>query len=186
MIGADFTLVASDKRATSRRLGRTPRCGQRLLFALLLGAACRAVAGGDIDPLHSGACKTAQAALEHDLQNAAAGNAAAKQELGSVRRQALEACLGPQTGHDQRSGAPSVPIAVHSPALAPQQGNAPVPAPALQTAPMHSPRPVAITSCDAGGCWDSQGQRLNFMGSVLIAPNGGVCSSQAGTVQCPQ
>jgi len=50
---------------------------------------------------------------------------------------------------------------------------------------VHIPRPVAITTCDAGGCWDSQGHRLNFMGPMLIGPQG-LCSLQAGAVHCPQ
>ncbi|WP_145979570.1 hypothetical protein [Ramlibacter tataouinensis] len=161
-----------------------------MLFAitLLAGAAtaAAAVAPDTSDPLKSPECGAAQLALERNIQDAAAGNAGARDSLAAKRKRALETCLGPQSGHAERAGAPPVPIAVPSPSIDPGPGKPAAP-PAAATAPppVRIPRPVAITTCDPGGCWDSEGRRLNFMGPVLIGPQGGVCSIQAGAVQCP-
>lgn len=50
--------------------------------------------------------------------------------------------------------------------------------------PLVIPRPTAVTTCDPGGCWDSQGRRLNQVGPVLMGPHG-ACTMQAGAAQCP-
>ena len=44
--------------------------------------------------------------------------------------------------------------------------------------------PACATSCDAGGCWDSNGTRYNRMGPTLIGPSG-VCSQQGAFLNCP-
>jgi len=51
-------------------------------------------------------------------------------------------------------------------------------------APVQVPRPPTITSCDPGGCWTSDGTRLNRMGPELTGPRG-ICNPQAGTANCP-
>jgi hypothetical protein len=45
-------------------------------------------------------------------------------------------------------------------------------------------RPAVITSCDTGGCWDSNGTRLNRAGPILIGP-GGTCVTTGLQVHCP-
>lgn len=47
------------------------------------------------------------------------------------------------------------------------------------------PPPTQSTQCDAGGCWSSDGQRLNRVGPNIVAPGGAVCSEVAGVVRCP-
>jgi hypothetical protein len=54
-----------------------------------------------------------------------------------------------------------------------------VPAPPVETG-----KPAALTTCDAGGCWDSEGRRLDRSGPILVGPRGG-CTVQAGVVHCP-
>jgi hypothetical protein len=193
MIHPDDVDAASDKFARRRRSPRTIQC---LALALVAGAAFgQAPVQDNGDPLHSAECESAQLALERGLQEAAGGNAAAREGLGAAREKAKEACLGRQAGHTERSGAPASPIMAPAPAPAPAPVPAPVtPEPRAAAAPdiIASPppsqaeRPVPITSCDPGGCWDSQGRRLNFMGPVLIGPQGSVCTVQGSTVQCPQ
>lgn len=51
-------------------------------------------------------------------------------------------------------------------------------------APVEVPRNAAVTTCDPGGCWDSQGRRLERSGPVFVTPRG-TCTVQAGEVRCP-
>jgi hypothetical protein len=51
----------------------------------------------------------------------------------------------------------------------------PLPAPVL---------PKSITSCDALGCWASDGTRLQRVGPNLLGPRG-FCSAPGGVLQCP-
>jgi hypothetical protein len=55
--------------------------------------------------------------------------------------------------------------------------NAPAP-------PLEIPKAAALTNCDPGGCWDSEGRRLDRVGPVLTGPRG-ACTEQAGVVRCP-
>jgi hypothetical protein len=184
MIRPDDVDAASDKVARNCPLLRTVQC---VVLALLAGGAySQAPARGDDDPLHSAECQSALLALERRLQEAAAGSATARQGLAAAREKAKEACLGRQAGGAERSGAPASPIALPAPAAAAPQPRATAPETTAPPPPVHIPRPVAITTCDPGGCWDSEGRRLNFMGPVLISPQGGVCTVQGGAVQCPQ
>lgn len=50
--------------------------------------------------------------------------------------------------------------------------------------PVAIPRPAVVTTCDPGGCWDSEGRRLNQVGPLLVGPHG-ACTMQAGAAQCP-
>jgi len=156
--------------------------------ALLLAASAACAAQqGHADPMYSTECEAAQAALEHTIQQAAEGNAAAKKDLGDARRQVLDTCLGPQTGHMERSGAPATPMAVPSPFTAPTGPTPPTAMPSTVSPPPPplTQRATVITTCDPGGCWDSDGHRLNYMGPVLIGPQG-VCALQPGATQCPR
>ncbi|MES2972681.1 MAG: hypothetical protein V4757_03695 [Pseudomonadota bacterium] len=58
------------------------------------------------------------------------------------------------------------------------------PALAAPQPPVGIQRPATITSCDPGGCWSSDGTRLNRMGPELTGPRG-ICNPQAGTANCP-
>jgi len=188
MIEPHPTTVASDGGARARRHIRTTAWIRLLLPALLLAgsAARQAAAQGDIDPMHSPECATAQGVLERALQEAVGGSADARQALDAARKQALDICLGPQTGHTERSGAPASPIAVPSPSFTAHGGGRAMHAPTVTPpAPPSVAPPTVITTCDASGCWDSQGHRLNSMGPVLIGPQG-VCALQPGAVRCPQ
>jgi hypothetical protein len=50
--------------------------------------------------------------------------------------------------------------------------------------PVPTPPLVSITSCDANGCWASDGTRLQRFGSQLLGPRG-VCSRVGAVVHCP-
>lgn len=46
------------------------------------------------------------------------------------------------------------------------------------------PKATALANCDPGGCWDSDGKRLDRVGPVLRSSRG-PCLEQAGVVRCP-
>lgn len=52
---------------------------------------------------------------------------------------------------------------------------------------MPAPRqPSAITSCDAGGCWDNVGGRYTKgAGQTYFPSSGGACQMIGGRMQCP-
>ena len=58
----------------------------------------------------------------------------------------------------------------------------PPPAPPSHTAPSG---PAQITNCDAGGCWDTQGQRYNQgAGSTHFRQDGRICEQVGQQMQC--
>jgi hypothetical protein len=52
------------------------------------------------------------------------------------------------------------------------------------TAPRAAPAP--LSNCNAGGCWDSQGNRYNGTGdgSRLVSPEGRQCQTQGQFIHC--
>jgi hypothetical protein len=137
------------------------------------------------DPMGSAPCQAARAELDAALSDASGGGPDRAKRRAQARREASRACLGPARGQPERSGAPYPAQTVPPPAISVAPANAPrlppvaPPPPALEIA-----RPAQITNCDPGGCWDSQGRRLNQIGPVLIGPQG-PCSTQGGVVTCP-
>jgi len=118
---------------------------------------------------------------------------AADARLEQLRREAARACLAsradapaptpqrlaqPPVGVPPVAGPPT-PAAAHAPARA--TAAAPVP-PAMPV-----PRPAAptvVTTCDATGCWTSDGKRLDRAGPNLLGPRG-LCTLQGALLQCP-
>lgn len=193
--------AGTDEVGASPRLARVGLVSSRRMgaaYGLPTGAICRTAAlvpalvlcagvhAQGADPVHSHECTAARQALALAQQDALAKLDGAKDRLASARKHAQLACLGGESGHAHRVAAPDPPIRVPPPVMqAPQPQHAlvaPAPAP---PAPVSVSRPSAITTCDPGGCWDSQGQRLNRVGPVLIGPRGNACTVQGGLVQCP-
>jgi hypothetical protein len=158
-----------------------------LLAGLFSVAAACAPAVQTTDLLHSPECAAAREALAGAQQDALARTAEAKDKLAVARKRAQLACLGPENSRGERVGAPDPPIAVPPPVIeaTPPQHAAivvpPAPPPALAIPRLSA----SITSCDPGGCWDSEGRRLNQVGPMLVGPRGGACAVQGGVVQCP-
>jgi hypothetical protein len=173
----------SDEAAYGRAC-RTARFAARLARGIVWLAWLPAVATAapDRDPLHSPECLRARAELDAAL---GAPQARHSRRLERARHAAKQACLGSEPGTRQRTGAPDPPQAVPAPTL-PRALAAPTPAPTLTlpAPPLTIPRATAITTCDPGGCWDSEGRRLNQMGPQLVGPRG-VCTVQGGVVTCP-
>ncbi len=133
--------------------------------------------------LHSEACEAARSELDALVAAVAPGQTIDRVRLAAQRRNVLQQCLAQEGPTALRP--PSTPIRIPSPAVPPTQA-AGIKAPAYTAvAPQPLPaRPAAITSCDATGCWDSNGTRLNQLGPQLIGPKG-PCTVVAGMATCP-
>jgi hypothetical protein len=131
--------------------------------------------------------------------------------LVESRRRAARACLGPQAelGTPERpaAAAPSRrPPAARGPVVpGPPAGQASVPplppvpesllrpdrsvvapAPAAHAdsvAPRAPPAPLTVGACDPGGCWASDGSRLQRVGPQLLGPRG-FCTQQGAFLHC--
>ncbi|HYD74417.1 hypothetical protein [Ramlibacter sp.] len=135
--------------------------------------------GGADDPLKSPACGRSIAALEA-ARTGPAGAAAVE----GLRRQATQDCLGGSGARTRPSPTTQPPVSVAPPVVdVPQPPPAPVAAPPPPP-PVDIERPAVITSCDAAGCWTSDGVRLNRSGPLLLGP-GGACVTSGHVVRCP-
>ncbi|MBS0344509.1 MAG: hypothetical protein JSS56_28735, partial [Proteobacteria bacterium] len=68
---------------------------------------------------------------------------------------------------------------------APDRAQAAPPAAAPRTPP--PPAPATLGNCNAGGCWDSQGNRYDSAGgngSRLISPDGRLCQTRGQFIHC--
>jgi hypothetical protein len=169
-----------------------------LLFAAaLLGAAAAfapAAAASD-DPLQAPECRQALAAL-HDQEAAAASaptpmraerrdSRSLDPKLDAARRRAARSCLAsradpPVPGRLAQPPLVVPPVVGVRPPLS-AASSTPI---AIPTRPPGPPPLTSITSCDSGGCWASDGSRLNRVGPTLWGPHG-ACSVQGSVVQCP-
>lgn len=155
------------------------------LLALATATAAAAPAAA-ADPLSSPECAAARAQLDQAIDEAVHNRRAdaSRSRLAQARRRTGEACLGSANGSRERSGAPDPPRAVPPAVIGSRPAQAQPPATAAPPPPLAIPRAPTITTCDPAGCWDSEGRRLNSMGPLLIGPNG-VCTLQAGVLNCP-
>lgn len=162
------------------------RC--RFVLALLatLTAGAGMAQGGD--PLDSAACRQALDALrvQEDQARVSAADRDRREtaaRLEPLRRAAARACLG------ARGDPPALPQRLAQPPVDVPRVPLPratVPAPAAPPAPVARPPapPVVVTTCDAAGCWASDGSRLQRFGTNLMGPRG-VCSVQGVVLSCP-
>jgi hypothetical protein len=150
-----------------------------IAFLLLLAAALplRAQAG---DPLKSAACATALATLQAGRQTAANAH-----RLEALRSSAAEACLGAAAIPTRPSRVLRPPVVVPPPQIDVPQGGVhaheSVQAPAP---PVAIGRPALPATCDAGGCWTSDGTHLRHVPPNGVGPSG-LCTQQGGLVYCP-
>jgi hypothetical protein len=134
-------------------------------------------------------CRQALQALRAEEDSAAANRGSdarrAPPAVVEAQRKAAVACLGPAAlTAPARSGL--VQPATHVPSAArvsaapkrPAAGTLPAAAAVLPQA-----RPT-ITTCDALGCWASDGSRLMRNGPTLLGPRG-ACTAQGAALNCP-
>jgi hypothetical protein len=175
----------------------------RLLpFVLVLVIAAQAFAARSAspapppgDPLQSPACLGALEALQaqeatlaaappasggaHELRRPAVGAG-----LEASRRRATRACLA-SSADPQRPLPPPGRLA-QPPIAVPPLGAARLAAPpvVLPGTPALPPQPRFVTSCDPGGCWTSDGSRVNRVGPTLWGSRG-ACITVGTVTQCP-
>ena len=127
------------------------------------------------DPLKSEACGERLAALE-SARRQSPGSA----QVEALRQHATRACLGGGGEAQRPSPTAQAPVLVPPPVITAEPAQ---PVPTRPPSPPIDPPPV-VTSCDLGGCWDSNGARLNRAGPQLIGPRG-ACTTVGATVYCP-
>jgi hypothetical protein len=180
------------------------RCLVRVLFvALVVGERALAATAASGDPLHAPECQRALAALDavegsasaplghgtHSVPHVAASGAnghaapAIDPRVTAARRDVARQCLEARED-PPRAGRLAEP-AIEVPPVA---GARATPSTPPTTMPARIPPvqpPVVITTCDTGGCWTSDGQRLPRLGPTLLGPRGQACSVVGAVVHCP-
>lgn len=147
--------------------------------ALLFLAALLPAGAQDGDPLKSPACGAALA----DLQAArAAGTGAAAVE--TLRAGAASVCLGSAAVPQRPGRLAQPPVAVPAPQVEVPARAAPLPPPAAPLPPVAIERPAVPATCDANGCWTTDGTHLRHVPPGQAGPRG-VCTQQGGLVVCP-
>lgn len=159
------------------------------LFALLMAAAAAAYPSSPAgNPLRSPDCARALAALSVEEDATIARRSASAPEgagrtaqLRQLQRAAALACLG---AADAPRAEPAFrpPVSVPGVALRavpPSARRSEAPPAAVPQRPL-----VSVTSCDALGCWASDGTRLQRQGSSLLGPRG-LCSQVGAVLDCP-
>lgn len=150
-----------------------------LLLAFCLAGSAAAAQG--TDPLKSPECGEARDALEQ-ARTAAEKDPGQSAQVEPLRKRAARICLG-VTDDTQPSGrVAQPPQRVPGPVIRPPQRPPVFAAPALPPPPAIE-RPPVVTSCDPGGCWDSNGNRLHRAGPNLIGPSG-LCTVQGNLLSC--
>ena len=143
-----------------------------------------AVAVDDDGAGRSGSAQIAECGRSIAALQAARAGSDTTAEVEALRRQAILACLGGSGEARRPSPTARPPVVVAPPVIeVPPEPQAPVAAPAPPPLEIERPPPV-VTSCDAGGCWTSDGTRLNRAGPQLIGP-GGACVTSGNVVRCP-
>lgn len=163
-----------------------PRALLVVPIAAVLAGWAMAAGAQDDDPLQSPACRRALEVLdaqqrERPATEGAASAPASRARLQVLRREASVACLGTAPDRAPQRARLQTPIEVAPPAPAPAARR---PATAAPPAVPRVAAPAVITSCDANGCWASDGSRLQRMGPDLVGPRG-VCSVQGAVLNCP-
>ena len=148
------------------------------LPALVLAQAGRPAADGD--PLRSPACLASRQALDAAM----AQDRPAPDRLRVLRQRVAGDCLRAaadpprpaRLARPAQAVAPIVPITPAVPLAPATPGAVLVPA---------VPQPPQVNRCDAGGCFDNGGQRLNRSGAYLVDPQGRMCTQQGSVLVCP-
>jgi hypothetical protein len=150
-----------------------------LLICLASLAALPTFAQTADDPLQSPACLSAR----QKLDDAPAARQGLTPQLRALRQRVADACLRAQADPPRPARLARPPEAV-APTLAPVPLMPAPPVLSVPTTPPAPPQPTQVMRCDDGGCWDSQGQRLNRSGHQLINPQGQFCAQQGTVLIC--
>lgn len=167
----------------------------RLPFVLAIAIAAVASSAERPDPTKSPECLCALDRLNAIEEEVAAArssaplkesyNAKASTRLNATRKNASRICLGgsgdpPPLARPAALPTDLAPPLTTSPGLRPQASPSSVVVPNFKRVE----QPVSVTSCDPGGCWASDGTRLQRVGPNLLGPQG-FCTTQGALVHCP-
>lgn len=160
----------------------------RAITILSIALAATVWARAADDPVHSSACEQALQRMHDEEQRIlGSGRRGATPALHQAQSQVAQHCL-----HERDLAQPrplrerfaTPPIEV--PSIAMPRPPVPQPSPALSAPAPTVPAPpalVTVTSCDATGCWTSNGTYLNRVGGALAGPSG-VCTATASVLSC--
>lgn len=167
-----------------------------LALPLALIAASLPVRAASTDPLRSDECRRAIASMQ--VEEAAEAKRRASdvvprpalpvpgRSLLDARRHAAQSCLAGRADVEPvpgRSAQAPVVVEPAAPVLPVSSARAPSIVPPSRALPAPK-RPDAVVSCDAAGCWASDGSRLQRIGPALWGPSG-ACTLQGASLQCP-
>lgn len=146
---------------------------------LLLLAAALPLRAQNGDPLKSPGCGAALATLQSARQSGATA-----QRVEALRSAASQACLGTAAVPTRPARIAQPPVVVPPPQIEVPERAARPPAPSLPPPPVAIARPATPVTCDAGGCWTSDGTHLRHVPPNLAGPTG-LCTQHGGLVYCP-
>lgn len=149
------------------------------LLPLLLLALASPAGAQEGDPLKSAACGTALSSL-----NAARQGNAAPAAVEELRSAAAANCLGSPVVPIRPARVLQAPVVVPPPQIEVAPRALPLPAPVLPPPPVAIDRAPLPATCDAGGCWSTDGTHLRHVPPNLAGPRG-LCTQQGGLVVCP-
>ncbi len=132
------------------------------------------------DLLVSAECQLARRELEVVLGAVTESRQENEPKLEEVRKRTTRACLG-QAKSPAAATRTWQPVIVVPPIV---PAAPPLPVIAAPLPPVTVPRLSVITSCDSGGCWDSEGVRFQRSGPLLMGPRG-PCTAQGNLFNCP-
>ena len=144
---------------------------------LFLFAAAMPLRAQDADPLKSPACGAALSALQ-------AARNSGSDSVAALRGAAASACLGSAVVPTRPGRLLQAPVVVPPPQVDVPVQAAPLPPPVLPPPPVAIQRAPLPATCDAGGCWTSDGTHLRHVPPSLAGPSG-LCTQQGGLVFCP-
>jgi hypothetical protein len=147
-----------------------------LLRIVLLAALSAASVAHAQDPLKSSDCMHSLALLE-------LARSGPRDKVEAARQVAAQVCFGSHKAPSRPSRAAQAPIQVPPPAID-VKPRAPLPATPTLPPPVAIDRGPTISSCDAAGCWVTDGNRLRHVTPNLMAP-GGLCALAPGAAGCP-
>lgn len=166
----------------------------RQWFAFALALVAGASLAQAADSTTALECRRALDGLQAHEEQAAAGrkstglqhpSPADQTKLAAMRKDAARICLG-STGDPLPTGrrAYQPPISVSPIVTTPARQRQVPPSTPVGGSPRRGAPAVVITSCDALGCWASDGTRLQRAGPNLLGPSG-FCTVQGTVLLCP-
>ncbi|WP_326541355.1 hypothetical protein [Pseudorhodoferax sp.] len=157
---------------------------RRLALACVLAGLATGQAAHAEDALKSPACLAARERLDAIM----AQDKPDIVPLRAARQRAARACFREEADAIERPSRldrPQLPVPQTAGRAAMPPDALPAPAAPAAVAPPPAPQPNQAARCDAGGCWDSNGQRLNRSGNYLVNPQGQLCTQQGAVLSCP-